>query len=63
MPPRAVVDGREVLPAVVLPLTARRFPMLRRKPVCTGMTRGKRLVVIVGRRRALAGRGGDAGRR
>jgi len=39
--------------------------MLRRNLVYTGVTRGKRLVVVVGQRRALAMavRGGDAGRR
>ena len=52
-------------PAVVMPLTTQHFPMLKRKLVYTGVTRGKRLVVIVGQRRALAMavRGGDAGRR
>jgi exodeoxyribonuclease V alpha subunit len=39
--------------------------MLRRKLVYTGVTRGRRLVVVVGQRRALAMavRGGEAGRR
>ena len=52
-------------PAVVLPLTTQHFPMLRRKLVYTGVTRGKRLVVVVGQRKALAiaVRGGDKGRR
>src|SRR5690349_17890715 len=52
-------------PAVVIPLTTQHFPMLKRKLVYTGVTRGKRLVVIVGQKRALAMavRGGDAGRR
>jgi exodeoxyribonuclease V alpha subunit len=52
-------------PAVVLPLTTQHFPMLKRNLVYTGVTRGKRLVVVVGQRRALARavRGGDAGRR
>ena len=41
------------------------YPMLKRKLVYTGVTRGKRLVVIVGQKRALAMavRSGDAGRR
>src|SRR5690349_20841977 len=52
-------------PAVVIPLTTQHFPMLKRKLVYTGVTRGKRLVVVVGQKRALAMavRGGDAGRR
>jgi exodeoxyribonuclease V alpha subunit len=52
-------------PAVVIPLTTQHFPMLRRKLVYTGVTRGRRLVVVVGQRRALAMavRGGEAGRR
>ena len=52
-------------PAVVIPLTTQHFPMLKRKLVYTGVTRGRRLVVIVGQRRALgmAVRGGEAGRR
>ena len=39
--------------------------MLKRKLVYTGVTRGKRLVVIVGQKRALAMavRSGEAGRR
>jgi exodeoxyribonuclease V alpha subunit len=52
-------------PAVVLPLTTQHFPMLKRNLVYTGVTRGKRLVVVVGQRRALAlaVRGGEARRR
>ena len=41
-------------PAVVIPLTTQHFPMLQRNLVYTGVTRGKRLVVLVGQRRALA---------
>src|SRR4051812_6382121 len=52
-------------PAVVIPLTTQHFPMLKRKLVYTGVTRGKRVVVIVGQKRALAMavRGGEVGRR
>ena len=35
-------------PAVVVPLTTQHFPMLQRNLVYTAMTRGKRLVVLVG---------------
>ena len=41
-------------PCVVLPLHTQHFPMLQRNLLYTAMTRGKRLVVIVGTRRALA---------
>jgi exodeoxyribonuclease V alpha subunit len=41
-------------PAVVIPLSTQHYPMLQRNLVYTGVTRGKRLVVLVGQRRALA---------
>jgi exodeoxyribonuclease V alpha subunit len=41
-------------PAVVIPLTTQHYPMLRRNLLYTAVTRGKRLVVIVGQRKALA---------
>jgi len=41
-------------PAVVLPLTTQHYTMLQRNLVYTGITRGKRLVVIVGQRKAMA---------
>jgi exodeoxyribonuclease V alpha subunit len=41
-------------PAVVIPLTTQHYPMLQRNLVFTGVTRGKRLVVLVGQRKALA---------
>jgi exodeoxyribonuclease V alpha subunit len=52
-------------PAVVIPLTTQHYPMLRRNLVYTGVTRGRRLVVIVGQRRAvgIAVRGGQSLRR
>ncbi len=40
-------------PAVVLPITTDHFLMLRRSLLYTGITRGKRLVVVVGSRKAL----------
>ncbi|GLR80273.1 ATP-dependent RecD-like DNA helicase [Azospirillum oryzae] len=40
-------------PAVVIPLAMQHWSMLRRNLVYTGVTRGKRLVVIVGQRKAL----------
>ena len=52
-------------PAVVIPLSTQHYPMLQRNLVYTGVTRGKRLVVLVGQRQALAiaVRGGRARRR
>ena len=49
-------------PAVVIPLTTQHYPMLRRNLLYTGVTRGRRLVVIVGQRRAvgIAVRGGQS---
>jgi exodeoxyribonuclease V alpha subunit len=41
-------------PAVVIPLSIQHYPMLQRNLVYTGVTRGKRLVVLVGQRKALA---------
>jgi exodeoxyribonuclease V alpha subunit len=51
--------------AVVVPLTTQHYPMLQRNLVYTAVTRGKRLVVIVGQKRALAMavRGGQQKRR
>ncbi len=39
---------------MVIPLTTQHYPMLRRNLVYTGVTRGKRLLVIVGQRKAMA---------
>jgi exodeoxyribonuclease V alpha subunit len=52
-------------PAVVIPLVTQHWSMLRRNLVYTAVTRGKRLVVIVGQWRALAiaVRGAQARRR
>ena len=41
-------------PAVVIPLTTQHYVMLARNLLYTGVTRGRRLVVIVGQRKALA---------
>jgi exodeoxyribonuclease V alpha subunit len=52
-------------PAVVIPLTTGAWMMLRRNLLYTGITRAKKLVVLVGSRRALAAavRTAGAGRR
>jgi exodeoxyribonuclease V alpha subunit len=41
-------------PAVVIPLATQHYMMLARNLLYTGVTRGKRLVVLVGQRKALA---------
>ncbi|MDD2316497.1 MAG: ATP-binding domain-containing protein, partial [Desulfobacterales bacterium] len=41
-------------PAVVLPLHVQHYMLLQRNLLYTAVTRGKKLVVIVGSRRALA---------
>lgn len=41
-------------PAVVIPLTMQHYTMLMRNLLYTGVTRGRRLVVLIGERRALA---------
>jgi exodeoxyribonuclease V alpha subunit len=41
-------------PAVVIPLTTQHYPMLQRNLLYTGVTRGKRLVVLVGQKKAVA---------
>jgi exodeoxyribonuclease V alpha subunit len=41
------------LPAVVIPLAMQQYLLLQRNLVYTGITRGKKLVVVIGQRRAL----------
>jgi exodeoxyribonuclease V alpha subunit len=41
-------------PAVVVPVTTQHYPMLQRNLLYTAVTRGRRLVVLVGQRKALA---------
>jgi exodeoxyribonuclease V alpha subunit len=40
-------------PAVVIPVVTQHYTMLQRNLLYTGMTRGKRLVVLVGQRKAI----------
>jgi exodeoxyribonuclease V alpha subunit len=40
--------------AVVIPLTTQHYTMLQRNLLYTGVTRGKRLVVLVGQKKAVA---------
>jgi exodeoxyribonuclease V alpha subunit len=41
-------------PAVVIPVMTQHYPMLQRNLLYTGVTRGKRLVVLVGQKKAVA---------
>jgi len=41
-------------PAVIIPVTTQHFMMLKRNLLYTGVTRGRRLVLLVGQRKALA---------
>jgi exodeoxyribonuclease V alpha subunit len=41
-------------PVVVMPVSTQHFTMLKRKLIYTGVTRGKRLVILVGQKKALA---------
>jgi exodeoxyribonuclease V alpha subunit len=54
-------------PAVVIPIMTQHYTMLQRNLLYTGITRGRKLVVLVGQRKAVAiarfetSRDGDAG--
>jgi exodeoxyribonuclease V alpha subunit len=48
---------------VVIPLVTQHYMMLARNLLYTGVTRGKRLVVLVGQRKALAIAVGSQGSR
>jgi exodeoxyribonuclease V alpha subunit len=41
-------------PAVVIPILTQHYAMLQRNLLYTGITRGKRLVVLVGQKKAIA---------
>jgi exodeoxyribonuclease V alpha subunit len=41
-------------PAVIIPVHTQHYPMLQRNLLYTGVTRGKRLVVLVGQKKAIA---------
>jgi exodeoxyribonuclease V alpha subunit len=42
------------IPAVVIPVMTQHYAMLQRNLLYTGVTRGKRLVVLVGQKKAVA---------
>ena len=50
----ALAEAMNEYPAVVIPLVTQHYMMLARNLLYTGITRGKRLVVLVGQRKALA---------
>jgi exodeoxyribonuclease V alpha subunit len=41
-------------PVVIIPVLTQHYPMLQRNLLYTGVTRGKRLVVLVGQKKAVA---------
>jgi len=41
-------------PAVIIPMLTQHHPMLQRNLLYTGLTRGKRLVILVGQKKAIA---------
>jgi exodeoxyribonuclease V alpha subunit len=41
-------------PAVVIPLATQHYMLLQRNLIYTGITRGKRLLVLIGQKKALA---------
>jgi len=43
-----------VYPAVVIPVMTQHYAMLQRNLIYTGVTRGKKLVVLVGQKKAVA---------
>ncbi|WP_042876507.1 ATP-binding domain-containing protein [Cupriavidus necator] len=51
---RRIVSIELTYPVVVIPVSTQHYMMLKRNPIYTGITRGKRLVVLVGQKRALA---------
>jgi UvrD-like helicase C-terminal domain len=46
--------GLGIPPAVIIPVLTQHYPMPQRNLLYTGVTRGKRLVVLVGQKKAVA---------
>jgi exodeoxyribonuclease V alpha subunit len=40
-------------PVVIIPVTTQHYPMLQRNLLYTGVTRGKRLVILLGQKKAI----------
>jgi hypothetical protein len=51
---RALQSQGSEYPAVVIPVMTQHYAMLQRNLLYTGITRGKRLVVLVGQKKAVA---------
>jgi exodeoxyribonuclease V alpha subunit len=51
---RRSIRARALNPAVVIPVMTQHYTMLQRNLLYTGVTRGKRLVVLVGQKKAVA---------
>jgi hypothetical protein len=49
-----VSAGGERYPVVIIPVRTQHYAMLQRNLLYTGVTRGKRLVVLVGQKKAVA---------
>jgi exodeoxyribonuclease V alpha subunit len=45
---------RSEFPAVVIPVTTQHYMMLQRNLLYTGVTRGKRLLILLGQKKAVA---------
>jgi exodeoxyribonuclease V alpha subunit len=48
------MPGALAYPAVIIPVTTQHYPMLQRNLLYTGVSRGKRPVVLVGQKKAVA---------
>ena len=53
MPRRSTKAKAWEYPAVVIPVVTQHYAMLQRNLLYTGITRGKRLVVLVGQKKAV----------
>ena len=53
-PRRCTMSQGSEYPAVVVPMLTQQYAMLKRNLLYTGVTRGKRLVVLVGQKKAVA---------
>ena len=63
MPRRSTRARGRNIPAVVIPLTTQHYTMLARNLLYTGVTRGKRLVVLVGQTQGAGDRREEPGSR
>jgi exodeoxyribonuclease V alpha subunit len=54
VPCRAIHKSGSEYPAVIIPVLTQHYAMLQRNLLYTGVTRGKRLVVLVGQKKAVA---------